>query len=138
MKKVVLNAEKELIIREKNDVFSSKYGRSQYRESCKEIIVKTDDQLLCIGICFTNTFNGKDEFIQYNSRCVLFFEGNSITKQYHLTRVFDIETMRSVVMTKEEVKEKYDIDLPEEIKNPTTRTHRRKNGNRRLAYLASC
>ncbi len=138
MKSVVLSDEKELIFREKKDFFSSRNGRSQYEESCQEIIVKTDEKQLCVGLCFTNTFTGQEEFVQYSSQCILFFQGNSITKQYRLTRVFDLEKMQSMIMTKEEVKETYDIDLPTEIKNPVLSRKRRISREKRLAYSSTC
>lgn len=142
MKKVILDDETELIIRSNKETFSDKYGRRQNYKSLEEVILKRENQLLCIGICLSNTFTGSDEFVQYGSQCILFFRGNSITKQYRVDRVFDIATMQSNVMTKEEIKEKYDIDLPEEIKDPLQKKNRRriKTGvdNKRLAYVANC
>lgn len=141
MKKVNLDSENELIIRSNKEYFSDKYGRRQYHKSIEEVILKRENQLLCIGICFSNTFTGADEFVQYNPQCILFFRGNSITKQYRVDRVFDIATMQSNVITKEEIKERYDIDLPEEVKDPLQKKNRRRIktsvGNRRLAYVAN-
>lgn len=45
------------------------------------------------------------------------FSGNSITKTYYIERVFDIETMSSLLLTKDEILEKYGIELSKEIKD---------------------
>lgn len=117
MQKINLGNNNELIIRTKDDeTFTDKYHRNIYHESIKEIILKNSGRLLCIGICFSDTYTGLIEFVKYTPQCILFFHGNSITKSYHVERVFDISTMQSLVLTKEEILQKYNIELPEKIK----------------------
>ncbi len=118
MQKIKLDEIHELEIRSKEDWFSDRFRRKLYRETIKEIVIEKDEQRLCIGLCVSNTYTGADEFIQYSPQCVIFFRGNSITKRYRVERIFDIATMQSSVMNKAEIKEKYDIDLPEEVGDP--------------------
>lgn len=116
IQKVDLDDNKELIIRTKKESFSPRRN-SIYYQYISEVIVKDSSQLLCIGICFSNSFTGASQFIQYTSQCILFLQGNSITKSYYVERVFDIESMSSHVLTKDEILKKYNIELSEDIKD---------------------
>ncbi|MDE6142042.1 MAG: hypothetical protein K2G03_05515 [Bacilli bacterium] len=121
IEKIKLDDSKELEIRSKEDWFSDRFRSKLYRESIKEIVINTGEQRLCIGLCVSNSYTGEDEFIQYSNQCVIFFKGNCITKKYRVERVFDVATMHSSIMNKEEIKEKYDIDLPEEVGDPVVK-----------------
>ena len=116
IQKINLGNNNELIIRTQNETFSDKYRRNIYCESISEILLRTSEKLLCIGLCSSNTYTGLKEFVQYTPQCILFFGGNSITKTYYVERIFDIEMMKTLVLTKEEILEKYNIELSEEIK----------------------
>lgn len=116
IQKIGLGDNKELIIRTKKESFSSRRN-SIYYQSISEVIVKDSNQFLCIGICFSNSFTGASQFIQYTSQCILFLKGNSITKSYYVERVFDIESMSSHVLTKDDILKKYNIELSEDIKD---------------------
>lgn len=117
IQKINLDNNKDMIIRTRKETFSSKYGRSIYCKSDSEIILRNNEQLSCIGLCSSNTYTGSKEFVQYTPQCILFFKGNSITRSYYIERVFDISMMQSLVLTKEEILERYNIELPEEIKD---------------------
>ncbi len=118
IQKIDLDDNNELIIRTQNESFLNKYisRKNLYQKSTSEIILKNSEQSLCIGICSSNTYTGLKEFIKYTPQCILFFHGNSIKETYCIERVFDIATMSSLFLTKNEILEKYDIELPEEIK----------------------
>lgn len=117
IQKINLGNNNELIIRTRNESFSNKYRRNIYSKSISEILLRNSEQLLCIGLCSSNTYTGSKEFIQYTPQCILFFKGNSTTKTYYVDRVFDVEMMQSLVLTKDEISEKYNVELPEEIKD---------------------
>ncbi len=137
IQKVKLDDNKDLFIRSSNESFSDRYGRRLYCKSSKEIILSMGEQLFCIGICLSNTYTGADEFVQYTPQCIIFFKGNSITKRYRIERVFDIATMQSVVMNKEDIKENYDIDLPEEVGNPVVqKKHVRTKGLAKRQFIS--
>lgn len=116
IQKINLGNNNELIIRTQNETFSDKYRRNIYCESISEILLKNSERLLSIGLCSSNTYTGSKEFVQYTPQCILFFGGNSITKSYYVERVFDISMMQSLVLTKEEILKKYNIELSEEMK----------------------
>lgn len=117
IKRINLDNNNELIIHTQNETFSGKYGRKVYCKSSSEIILRKCEQLLCVGICSSNTYTGEEEYIQYTPQCILFFRGNSIKKSYYLGQVFDIKMMQSLSLTKDEVLEKYNIELSEKIKD---------------------
>lgn len=127
-KRVDLDDNKELIVRTKEELSTNRFHRRKFKSSIKEVIINTGEDWLCIGICENDVLTGVDEFIRYTSQCVIFFKGSMITRQYSVERVFDVATMQSLVLTKEEIKEKYDFDIPEEIKDPIE-----KNKENRLA-----
>lgn len=116
IQKIDLGKNKELVIRTKKESFSP-HNKCIYYKSISEVILRNREELLCIGICFSNTFTGLSQFIQYNSQCILFIEGNSITKSYFIERVFDVESMSSQSLTKDEIEAKYNIELPEYLKD---------------------
>lgn len=115
--KVSLSKRNDLIFRTHKETFSDKYGRKMYCNSISEVLLRTSEKLLCIGLCSSNTYTGSREFVQYTPQCILFFKGNSIANSYCVDRVFDIETMSSLVLTKEEIVEKYNVELSENIKD---------------------
>lgn len=118
IKKVDLGNENELIFRAHKEIFSKRCGQRIYCDSISEVLLRTNEQLFCIGLCSSNTYTGLREFVQYTPQCVLFFRGNGITNSYFVDRVFDIETMTSLRLDKDEILEKYGVELSEEIKNP--------------------
>lgn len=115
--KVSLSNHNDLIFRTHRETFSDKYGRNICCDSVSEVLLRTNEKLLCIGICSSNTYTGLREFVQYTPQCILFFKGNSIANSYCVDRVFDIETMSSLVLNKDEILEKYNVELPEDIKD---------------------
>lgn len=117
IQKINLDNNNELIIRTQNESFSDKYSRNIYFRSISEILLRNSERLLCIGLCSSNTYTGSTEFVQYTPQCILFFRGNGITKSYHIERVFDIEMMQSLLLTKDEISKKYNVEIPEEIKD---------------------
>lgn len=114
IQRIDLGNSKELIICTKKECVSSR-KRSIYYETTSEIILKVGKQLLCIGICFSNSFTGDSQFIQYTPQCILFLQGNSITKSYYIERVFDVKSMSSHLLVKDEILKKYNIELSENI-----------------------
>lgn len=115
--KIDLGNNNELIIRTQNEGFRFFGSRHVSYNSISEILLRNSEGLLCIGLCSSSAYTGNKEFIQYNPQCILFFCGNSITKTYHIERAFDIETMSSLFLTKDEILERYGIELSEEIKD---------------------
>lgn len=117
VQKINLDSKNRLIIRTQTESFTI-YGRHIYNKSISEILLNNGEQLLSIGMCSSNTFTGQHEFVQYTSNCILFCKGNSITDFYCVERVFDIETMLSIELTKDEILKKYNIQLSDKFKNP--------------------
>lgn len=138
IKRAKLDDNNELIIRSGKEFFSDRFHRRRYCNSIREIIIDTGEQKICVGICLSNTYTGADEFVQYTPQCIIFFKGNSIIKRYRIERVFDIATMQSVVMNKEDIKGKYDIDLPEEVGNPLVQKRHLRNKGLAKRRLANC
>lgn len=73
IKKMALSNNNELIIRTRYESFVGKNRKSIYYNSTSNILLKNSEELLCIGICSSNTYTGKKEFIKYNPQCILFF-----------------------------------------------------------------
>lgn len=117
IKKIDLGNNNKLIICTKSESFTGKDRRHIYYHSTSEISLINSEESLCIGLCSSNTYTGKIEFIQYTPQCILFFCGNSITQTYHIERVFDIGTKSSIFEVKDEILEKYGIELSEEMKD---------------------
>lgn len=97
------------------ELFLELVSLSEKYSSWDDVYLVKDTGKKKIGSYYTDSIGGSKEWIEYNSNCVIFYSGNTYEDKYSVTKVFDINTMQSVDLSKEEIEEEYGIKVPDDI-----------------------
>lgn len=113
-----MDSREETITENVRIIFSPEWEEETAIEEVSLKIREEDkEEEIKLGGYFIDTVAGERSWVEYNSKCVVFFNGNRYTDTVFITKIFDIEKRKFIEGTIQELAEYYALAFKDEIQS---------------------